>query len=144
MIKTRLADLRTDNDYSQKDIADILNVSRRTYAGWETNRLIPINKLPEIANIYNVNIDYILCNSRISKRKYDPLPFEANNIGIILRDLRSKYNYTQQELADMLHVKQNIISMWENGKSSIQIDELISLSKIFKISIDKLIGIERI
>ena len=35
----RLRYIREDRDLKQKDIADILNISQRTYSGYETSEL---------------------------------------------------------------------------------------------------------
>ncbi|MBQ9211196.1 MAG: helix-turn-helix transcriptional regulator [Clostridia bacterium] len=58
-----------------------------------------------------------------------------------LRDLREDYDMTQTTLADLLHVKQNTYSQYENGQRQIPIEVLIQLASIFKTSTDYLLGI---
>lgn len=61
MILARLRELREDNDLKQKDIAKILNVSQRTYSGYETGaRMIPYTCLMTLARYYGTSIDYIV------------------------------------------------------------------------------------
>lgn len=58
---TRLKDIREDKDLLQKDIGNILGITRSGYK--EIERCandIPINKLIKLALFYNVPIDYIL------------------------------------------------------------------------------------
>lgn len=57
----RIKDLREDNDFTQKQIGEKLNLPQRTYAYYESGeRTIPPEILIKLANIYNTSIDYIL------------------------------------------------------------------------------------
>lgn len=57
----RLKDLREDNDYTQDEIAKILNCKQNTYQQYETEkRQIPIEALKKIAILYKTSIDYIV------------------------------------------------------------------------------------
>lgn len=56
----RIRALREDNDISQQSVADMLNISQRTYSDYETGRTrIPIDRLLVLGEYYNVSIDYI-------------------------------------------------------------------------------------
>ncbi|MBE6838184.1 MAG: helix-turn-helix transcriptional regulator [Ruminococcus sp.] len=60
MIFTRLKDLREDQDKSQLEIANILGTSQSYYAQYENGkRLIPFDRVIELAKYYDVSIDYI-------------------------------------------------------------------------------------
>lgn len=54
---------------------------------------------------------------------------------------RKKFGYTQKYLADLLGVKHNAISSWENGTNSIDMDTLFNVCNIFNISISEMFGI---
>ncbi|MBO7179604.1 MAG: helix-turn-helix transcriptional regulator [Clostridia bacterium] len=57
----RVRDLREDNDYTQKQIAEILKIHQTTYSDYELGNLnIPIDVLIELAKLYNTSIDYIV------------------------------------------------------------------------------------
>lgn len=57
----RLKELRESFGYTQSDLAEKLNVSRSTIAGYETKGKEPdYIKLKELSNIFNVSIDYLL------------------------------------------------------------------------------------
>lgn len=62
-----------------------------------------------------------------------------NNFAKNLRLLRKQENLKQSELAEKLSTTQRKISYWENGKYEPDINDLISLSEIFNVSIDDLI-----
>ena len=57
----RLKELREDRDLLQKDVAKELKIKQQQYSEYEIGkRLIPINYLSELADFYNVSIDYLL------------------------------------------------------------------------------------
>lgn len=57
----RIKDLREDNDYTQKDIAKMLNCSQQAYSKYELGqRDIPTEILIALAKFYNTTADYIL------------------------------------------------------------------------------------
>ncbi len=64
----RLKDLREDNDLSQKNVADILNIPTRTYSSYENEeRSLPIDILIKLARFYNTSSDFIIGLTNISK-----------------------------------------------------------------------------
>lgn len=57
----KLRDIREDRDYTQEDIAKILNVKQNTYQQYESEkRQIPIQALMKLALFYDLSIDYIV------------------------------------------------------------------------------------
>ena len=61
-----------------------------------------------------------------------------------LFELRKKSGLSQEELADKINVSRQTISKWEMNQSSPEMDKLVNLSEIFNISIDELVGNERL
>ena len=61
---------------------------------------------------------------------------------IKLQELRKNKKLKQSELAAILHVKQNTISNWENGKTEINNTDAIVLADFFGVSVDYLLGRE--
>lgn len=62
--------LRNEKDQTQEDFARMLNVYRSTLANWETDRALPdLNTIKQIANYFEVSIDYLLDNN--IPKKYD-------------------------------------------------------------------------
>lgn len=57
----RLKDFREDNDYTQEEIAKLLNCKQNTYQQYESEkRQIPIEALKKLAILYKTSIDYIV------------------------------------------------------------------------------------
>lgn len=68
----RLKEIREDRDLFQSEIAEKLNIKQQQYSEYEIGkRLIPINYLSKLADIYNVSIDYLLSKTDI-KKPYPP------------------------------------------------------------------------
>ena len=56
-----------------------------------------------------------------------------------LQLLRTNMKLSQEELANRLDISRQSITKWENGQSFPDIQNLIQLSEIFKVSIDRLV-----
>ena len=57
----RIRDLREDADLTQKQVGEAINVPQRTYAYYESGqRMVPPQVFCELADFYNVSVDYIL------------------------------------------------------------------------------------
>ncbi len=57
----RLKEIREEKQYSQKYIANLLNIKQNTYSQYETGvRQVPISVLINLAKFYNISVDYIL------------------------------------------------------------------------------------
>lgn len=61
------------------------------------------------------------------------------SLGSILKFQRKTHGISQLDLAEKLHVSRQSISSWENDRSYPSIDNLISLSELYKLSIDDLL-----
>lgn len=61
-----------------------------------------------------------------------------------LSKLRKRKKITQIELANMLGVKQYIISFWEIGRSEPSINQIIKLSDVLDVPIDYLLDKEMV
>lgn len=60
-METRIKNLREDNDLTQKQLSEILNISQVAYSYYELNkRNIPIESLCKLADFYNTSTDYLL------------------------------------------------------------------------------------
>ena len=53
--------LKDERDLKSKDVAKYIGVDKSTYSEWEHSKIpIPTRKLIELANYYEINIDYLL------------------------------------------------------------------------------------
>ncbi len=57
----RITSLREDNDYKQKEIAEILGIKQSAYSKYEKRRTkIQVEDIIKLCKLYNVSADYIL------------------------------------------------------------------------------------
>ena len=57
----RIKELRVDNDYTQKYIANLLETTQTNYSDYERNKhLLPLPHIITLAKFYGVTTDYIL------------------------------------------------------------------------------------
>jgi transcriptional regulator with XRE-family HTH domain len=57
----QIRNLREDKDLTQKDIADLLNITQATYSRYESGVLdIPSISLIELANFHKTSIDFLV------------------------------------------------------------------------------------
>lgn len=61
------------------------------------------------------------------------------NISQRIKNCRIERQLIQEEVAEKLFVSRQTISNWETGKTSPDIESLISLSNLYEISLDQLI-----
>lgn len=58
-----------------------------------------------------------------------------------LKMLRSKYRYSQKEVADLLELSPSIVSGYETGERTPSMEVLLKLTRLFHCSADYLLGI---
>lgn len=58
-----------------------------------------------------------------------------------IRDLREDRDLKQREVADYLSCSQQVYSNYELGQRDIPTDVLISLSKMYNVSVDYILGL---
>ena len=58
-----------------------------------------------------------------------------------LKTLRSKYNYSQKELADLLDLSASVVSGYETGEKTPSTEVLLRLTSLYHCSADYLLGI---
>jgi len=83
-----LRSLRKKNNYTQMQVADLLFVSRSTYAAWETNNIdITFNKLVLLIEVYHISIaEFMLIASSLNLKDNDIEP-EVSGFKLIIERL---------------------------------------------------------
>lgn len=64
---------------------------------------------------------------------------DKKKTGELIREARTKKNYTQTELGDLIGVTNKAVSRWENGESFPDIGILENLSKVLEIKIQDIV-----
>lgn len=68
----RIRNLREDSDMTQAEVGKFLHISQRSYAHYEAGtRELPVDILIELANLYEVNLDYLVGRTNIKTKLLD-------------------------------------------------------------------------
>ena len=84
MIGNKIKELRTKEGLTQKELADKLYVSYQAVSRWENNEVEPsIQTVKQIAQIFNVSLDYILENEHLEEQVVkEPEVIVKHTIGV--------------------------------------------------------------
>lgn len=141
MTMTRLEQLREENDFTKKKIAEILGISDSLYARWENGKeIMPTRRMYQIANYYKINIDYLmgLTSNRItiiSKAEID-----IRLVSSRITEIRKDFNESLREFSKRLNTSNSTWSAYETGKVLILGAFLLEICKIKNYSADWVLG----
>lgn len=63
-----------------------------------------------------------------------------NKLGTRLKELREERGYSQQQLADLLHLSRSTIEMYEHGKRDPNTETKEAIADFFNVNMDYLFG----
>lgn len=141
MSNQRLEGLREERDLFKKDVAKNIGVVESVYSEWENEKLsIPTKRLVQLANFFEVNIDYMvgLSDKRIKLKTINDIDLEL--VSTRLKEIRKSLKMTMRELATKLNTTSSAISNYENAKFLILSSLLMELCNISNYSIDYVLG----
>ena len=136
MSNQRLEGLREERDFARN-----IGVVESVYSEWENEKLsIPTKRLVQLANFFEVNIDYMvgLSDKRIKLKTINDIDLEL--VSTRLKEIRKSLKMTMRELATKLNTTSSAISNYENAKFLILSSLLIELCNISNYSIDYVLG----
>jgi len=140
MYKERLKKIRESNNYTQEQLARIINKSRSAYATYETEFVImPIKHLIILCDFLNVSIDYIFGLTEI-KEYEEKKNLDFKIAGNRLKQFRNENNISQGKLAIVLKCSPGTIAGYDRGRYLIATPFLYDLCKKYNISADYLLG----
>lgn len=136
----RLKKVRIYADLKQREVAEILGVSRNSYNMWEREYdFIPLKQLDKFCNIFHVSLDYVLGFTEVweyenSKR------IDSKLLAKRIKRIRRENDLTQDELAKILNITRSSISKYENGINLALTSYIIGFCKYFHVSADFVTG----
>jgi len=135
----RLKEIRKESNITQKEVANVLNVERSTYTGWENGKnTIPLKQLIKICNYYKCSIDYM--TGLTNKNKYYCLiELDINVIGKNLKSLRIKNKLKQKDIYSFLKISSSSYSSYETGKILIPTETIYKIAKKYNYQIRDLL-----
>lgn len=136
----KIKNLRIEHNLNQEELAQILEINRSTYTGWELGtNTIPLRKLFELSNYYKVSIDYITGLNKNNNYIYSSDKINFKIVGKNLKELRKGLGLTQKDIANLLKISVSSYTLYELGKILIPTSYIYKLAKKFECSIDEII-----
>lgn len=102
----RIRYYRLINNYSQEDLAQLVNLDYCTINRYENNQTVffDLEVVNIIASALNIN-PYLLYDNYLS--------FIASDYGSTIKSIRKKFKLTQKEFAKMIGVHRKTVGRWE-------------------------------
>ena len=135
-----LKKIREDYSLTQEEVANNLNIDRRTYNHYETKeKIIPIKHLLSLSDYFDLSVDYLLGLSTI--KQYEKHK-DADKIvsGSRLKEFRKENKLTQVKLASILNTTFSSLAFNEKGRNYIATPFLYTICKKYGVSADYLLG----
>ncbi len=137
----RMKEIRENKGYKQKDVAEILGVTKGSYSMWECGTdTIPLRRLNDFCNYFNVSIDYTVGFNNKKKYANSKPDIKIKLTGENLKKIRLKKKLTQAKIAEELKINQPTWNRYENSKTLILTVVIVELAKKYHYSIDKILG----
>lgn len=141
MILNKVKEIRNELELSQEDIAKVLNVKRGTYASWECGSdVIPTRQIYKLAEYFKLSIDYLLEISNQGHMVYHGSDINLSDVGNNIYNLRKRNNLSQKSFAESIGINQSTLWAYEKGKTLITLSSLISLAKVYNVTIDSILN----
>lgn len=138
---TNIEKLRDEKDLLKKEVAKHIGVVESVYSEWENEKLsIPTKRIYQLANFFEVNIDYMMGISNIRMHIKTKDEINAQLVSSRLKEIRKSLNMTMRDLSEKFNTSSSAISNYENSKFLILSPFLIELCKFGNYSIDWVLG----
>lgn len=99
MFAEKLKEIRKSNNITQEELASYLSISKQAVSSWEIGKSEPdTNTIKEIANYFNVTVDYLVGGSTSNDEEYNNLYNEIMNNPDLKIVFREAKEMTTQDL----------------------------------------------
>ena len=152
MLSKKIKNLRLQYGKTQQELANDLNISRSTLAGYESESKQPsYEMLAKIASYFDVSVDYLLGlsddkqrNNQSGSKGFFFFFFDDNDLQktfvSALKDALETQNMTVSELCEKAEIDTDTCNQYLSGEHEPSLEHLVRLSKALDVSIDYLLG----
>lgn len=139
--KEILKELREEKNLTQLQVANALKISRNLYNQYEHQyHIIPVLLLNEVANYFDVSIDYLLGLNKNRQYKNSNKLINKELTKERLKETRKHQKLTQEEFSKKINTTQPVIANYERGRNIISTSFLYDMCKKFDVSADYILG----
>lgn len=130
-----IKNIRSYYNLTQNDLSIILNINNNTIRDIEINKSkLSISLLIDIVNKFKLDLDELIMNNKFVNNKSIN---HFNSINNRLKYYRKKYKYSSLYLSNYLKVNKSTYLRYESGYTLINLETLLKLSTLYKISLSK-------
>lgn len=142
---------RINCGYTQKEVADLLEISRQAYGSYETEIRQPDpSTLIKLAKVFDTTVDYLLGvdnnlhqnNTALLKEAESKEKNILNNLASQLKKARNHSGIKVAEIASRLGVSQQTYYNYESGTREPSVENLRAIAKIYNVSVDYLLDLD--
>ena len=124
-----------------QDVASAINVAKSSYSLWEEGiERIPLNRLIDICDYFNVSVDYLLDLTNQKNYSNNHKSYIKNVLAKNLKSIRKEQKITQEKLAKRLSLTRTTIINYEKGITTPLLDYILYFCRTYNISADYLLG----
>ena len=137
----RIKEARKTAGLTQADLAEKLNVHVRTVSKWERGICEPdISVFGSLAAALGVSLGSLFGSEEYGGcvKADEKSVFDAAAFGGSVAAERKRSGRSQSELAASLNVSADTVSKWERGVTAPSADDLLSLARVFSVSVSDL------
>lgn len=137
----RMKEIREGAQMRQREVAEVMGVSKGSYSMWECGTdTIPLKRLNQFCNYFNVSMDYV--TGLTNRKRYPNEKKDINNdtTSENLKKIRKKQELTQVQISEALEINQPTWNRYEKGHNLILTTTIVSLAKKYNYSIDNILG----
>lgn len=148
----RIKSLRKENNLTQSDLGEKLNVGKSTISQYESDKSTPNDDIKKmLAEMFQVSLDYLMGNSdirnyteKLSSAAAPSIDSKDNSLfitfGSRLKKLREDGKLTVDQLSEIINVSSDDINNLEKGLTSPNEQILKEIADYFKVTFDYLFG----
>lgn len=138
---SRLKEIREEKELTKRNLSNILNVSDSIYARWENCKdTIPTRRICQLANYYQLNVDYLLGLSNCKKTIVVDNELNMPLIAARISEIRKDFKETLRTFSKRFNTSSSTWSAYETGKILILGTFLIEVCRIGNYSADWILG----
>lgn len=136
----RLNLLRKEKKWTQDKLAELLDISKSTISMYENGNRTPSFEIEEqIADLFNVDLEYLRGRSNSRNREYDHYIAELKTMASKIRARRIELDYSYGKLAEMTGISASSLNRYETGNiRNLPIDKFELLAVALKLDPAKL------
>ena len=134
----RLIELISDQECSNSDFAKLVGVSKDVISRAVLYGIIPsVRSLIKIADFLNISLEFLLAET---DNPYFYKAEQPTTFHIRLEQLKDENNTKYSKIAHQMPFARNLFQEWLRRKTLPSLENLLSLSEYFNVSIDYLLG----